>query len=188
MNSYTKTGGLLSISVNMRPEALGNILRDTTDIALNSVLSPDTFHKIGKAGVLMFQETLEPLERTGRLRDSFTYQVAPNSVTIYSDFNSSPYGAVIENGYKKAGSYQKILIWMGTVQDQDAFPIERKERMRVAYAIKVNIDNQIGPGEGSDIGPLNPVGERRFKYMDEVVNLMSAYLDTLLQRINIKTT
>ena len=148
----------------------------------DKLTSEQLFDDIGKAGVKIIQDLLEPLKRSGKTSDSFTYKKEGMSVIIYSD-NSAAY--YINTGFSEAPSSQALMEWMNYKPEFSG--LSASEAERVAFAIRKSIEDGKKPGPASTLSDLQPVGERKFDYVklavqqlkDKVDEQLSAYLRTL---------
>ncbi len=131
--------------------------------------------EIGKMGVKIVRDIVEPIKRTGGFERSWKYKIGSDgdSVSIYSDHKAA---SSLQRGINYVGSTQSLVAWLRTKKEHKGK--SESELNRFAFNIKRKIDRGDSPGDGSTLKTLAPQGERRFDYLAEASNQISEELDT----------
>ena len=134
-------------------------------IVFNREITRELLDYLGSEGLKAVQDSLEPISRSGRLRDSFSYEInGLNTVIIGSN---APQAGSIASGIVTTPSIQSLMEWMLTKPE---FSGMDKKRMRsVAGGIQQSIMNKNAPGKNSTLRRLNPTGQRAYNYFEVAI-------------------
>jgi len=149
----------------------GAILKVTSDGTLSSAVAD----VIGDAAVRELREAVEPISRTGRLKDSFRHQHVGDGVIVFSD---APYARTIleEPSRDNPPSAEDLMDWMATKPEFAG--LDPKAARRVAFAIRTSIATGVGAGRTgrSDIRRLSPSGQKAYDYVSVAAEQISSEL------------
>lgn len=117
-----------------------------------------------EATVDRIRELVDPISRTGRLKNSFDYRQGDDESEVYSDVE---YAESIDDGMDELvpPPVDALLEWMKNKPELSGYTGKRARR--VAFAIQNSIRQRIYNTTGrSDLMDLPPTGERRYNYID----------------------
>ena len=128
------------------------------------------------------KDKIDPISRTGRLRDSITSRVTTN---FRSEVRSSAeYAQQIAEGEQGVPPPSALEKWME--RKPEFASMDSKQRRRVSFAIFFSIKkdkNQNKTGR-SDITNLPPTGERRYDFIKATLDEMGPEIDSIGAVIN----
>jgi hypothetical protein len=142
----------------------------------NTISSNVLLDEVGKIGLKIVQDLLEPLSRSGATRDSFSYSTGGNVVTISSQSDSAYY---IGTGFADVPSTTRLQSWMALKPEFAG--LSDKESRRVAFAIQYTIKHKIASGANSTISKLQPVGERKYDYIKLATEQLTKQVESLIR-------
>ena len=135
--------------------------------------------EIGRQGVEAVQKALEPIKRTGKTAESFTYRISDNKIEVYSN---APQAETIQSGINKT-TVPGLMEWM---QSKPEFSnLTDKEQKSVAFAIRNHMRAGRAPGGKSTIGKLQPTGQRAYNYTEVAQQQMIGKMEAILNAYSI---
>lgn len=177
-SQHKQSSGKGFINVDMKLyNAQGTIAAIQETFNINNVAAA-IGDDIGRRGVELVQEALEPISRSGKTKDSFKYRYNPatSTVEIYSDEESA---YAIQHGFSESGSIQSLMDWM---QYKSEFSgLDSKAKKRVAFAIHNRIENDGRAGGKSTIWNLPPYGKRQYQYLEVALKKLEPEIETVLK-------
>lgn len=142
-------------------------------IIFNQVMRRELLEYMGEQALDAVRDALEPISRTGTLRDSFNYEVTGNNTVVIG--SNAPQAGSIATGIATVPSIENLMDWMLTKAEFSG--LNEKERHNIAGGIQRNIASGKSPGGKSTLRRLNPTGERAYDYfavamkdIEEVIN------------------
>lgn len=175
---YQKPSSKSLISVDMRLWNAQAAIRAIEYTFGHGEIEKQWHEDVGRRGVELVQEVLQPISRSGKTAASFKYTYDPigKEIIIFSDEDSAYH---IQYGFREAGSVQDLTDWM---QYKSEFAGKsEKEKTGIAYAIRNRIESGKTSGARSDITKLPPVGQRKYEYLEEMLKKLEPEIDIALK-------
>ena len=165
--------------VNVRAYNAQGTIQAVLSTLMDYQLFAEIGDAVGKRGVEIIKEKLEPIKRTGQTAGSFDYKydVASKTTTIFSDDEGAYY---LYEGFGTS-KMEALEEWMQ--QKSEFANLSAKETSRVAFAIRYAIANGQSPGANSDLSRMAPTGERRSIYPEEALQQLEGEMPSFLDDI-----
>jgi len=159
-------------------EDAGGITGALLKVSLDGSMSRAVADELGRAAVTKLRQAVDPISRTGTLRDSFRSEKVGDSVIVYS---TAAYAKAITNGpsMDSPPSAEDLMDWMATKPEFAG--LDPKAARRVAFAIRTSIKTGAGSGRTgrSDIRRLSPGGERAYDFVAVALEQLAREIDTI---------
>jgi len=173
----TTSGSIVTISQKGLEDASG-VTGALFKISVDGSLSNAVVDAIGQSAVEKLKDAVDPITRTGTLRDSFRYENQGKEIVVYS---TASYAKSITSAssMRKPPSAEELMDWMKTKAEFAG--LDPKDARRVAFAIRNSIKTGTGSGRTgrSDIRRLSPSGERAYDYVSVAVEQLSKEIGLL---------
>ena len=166
-----KPAGPGSGAVHVSAEGIGHARGTATAIAeitrsgdVGAVVAAEAAQMVAD----QVRRALQPISRSGTLADSIEWRIEPDGNAIV--YSTAPYAAaILSPGAIESGSpsVEALMDWMNYKEEFSG--LDANEKRRVAFAIRNAIIARRGPGAGSDLGRLNPTGQRAYDYVNEAL-------------------